>query len=82
MPPPWCQEVCKPLSIPEVVMKGCSILLWIFFILAGIAFIVGIFTRVTHLAAMGLAPMSLMRFTGVCLLFCIALSLAQISLKK
>ena len=63
-------------------MKGCPILLWIFFVLAGIAFIVGIFTRVTHLTVMGLAPMSLMRFTGVCLLFCIALSLTQIASKK
>ncbi len=63
-------------------MKGCSILLWIFFILAGIAFVVGILERAAHFAVMGLAPMSLMSFTGVCLLFCIALSLAQISAKK
>jgi hypothetical protein len=63
-------------------MKGYSTLLWIFFILAGIAFILGIVERAAHFAVMGLAPMSLMRFAGVCLLFCMALNLTQISLKK
>jgi len=63
-------------------MKGYTILLWIFFLLAAISLIVGIIAKLTHVMIMGGAPIAFLRFTGTCLLFCIALSLAQISLKK
>jgi len=63
-------------------MKGYTTLLWIFFILAGVSLLLGIIAKATHFMIMGLAPISYLRFTGTCLLFCIALSLTQISLKK
>jgi len=63
-------------------MKGYTILLWIFFLLAAISLIVGIIAKLAHAMIMGAAPIAFLRFTGTCLLFCIALSLAQISLKK
>ena len=63
-------------------MKGYLALLWIFFILAGISLILGIIAKATGFVVMGLIPSSYLRFTGVCLLFCIALSAGQISLKK
>lgn len=46
------------------------------FLLAGlIGFIVGIVVKLTDKISYGLYPLSYMRFTGVCLLFVIAISL-------
>ncbi|MDH7501059.1 MAG: hypothetical protein QHH30_11835 [candidate division NC10 bacterium] len=63
-------------------MKGYPILLWIFFLLAGISLIVAVIAKLTHVMFLGGAPIAYIRFTGICLLFCIALSLTQISLKQ
>jgi hypothetical protein len=63
-------------------MKGYSVLLWIFFLLAAISLLVGIIGKLAHLAVVGVAPIGYLRFAAVCLLFCMALSLAQMSLKK
>lgn len=63
-------------------MKYYKILLWVFFALAGISLIVGIIAKISGFIIFGLDPLSYLRFTGICLLFNITLSLVQISLTK
>ena len=63
-------------------MKYYTTLLWIAFVLALISMIVGFIAKVSGFVIFSLTPISYFRFTGICLLFAIALSLAQISLKK
>lgn len=50
------------------------------FLLAGlIGFIIGIITKLADIVYYGIYPLSYMRFTGVCLLFVIAISLYQMA---
>jgi len=63
-------------------MKGYTSLLWACFILATLSLLAGIITRITGLIVFELIPLSYARFTGICLLYAIALSLVQISLSK
>jgi len=63
-------------------MKGYISLLWSCFILATLSILVGIISKITGSVVFGLIPLSYVRFTGICLLYAIALSLVQISLSK
>ncbi|HIE27740.1 TPA: hypothetical protein EYP66_10675 [Candidatus Poribacteria bacterium] len=62
-------------------MKYYHPLLWIAFILAALSLIVGVIFKAAGIAPLGVAPISCIRFTAVCLLGAIALSLVEISLK-
>lgn len=63
-------------------MKYYSTLLWIAFIVAIISLIVGVIAKAGGFVVLSVGPASFLRFTGICLLFAIALSLAQISSGK
>jgi hypothetical protein len=62
-------------------MKYYNLLLWIAFILAALSLIIGVIFEIANVAPFGVAPISCIRFTAVCLLGAIALSLVEISLK-
>jgi len=62
-------------------MKYYNVLLWILFILAALSLIVGVIAKATGFRVFTLVPVSYIRFTAVCLLGAIALSLVEISLK-
>ncbi len=62
-------------------MKYYLTLLWICFVLAVASLIGGIVAKATGFVAFGLAPISYLRFSEICLLFAIAISLAEISLR-
>jgi len=50
------------------------------FLLAGlVGFILGIITKLADIIYYGIYPLSYMRFTGICLLFVIAISLYQMA---
>jgi len=50
------------------------------FLIAGlIGFILGIISKLADIVYFGIYPLSYMRFTGVCLLFVIAISLYQMA---
>ena len=50
------------------------------FLLAGlIGFILGVISKLADIVYFGIFPLSYMRFTGVCLLFVIAISLYQMA---
>ncbi len=54
------------------------------FALAGLSLFAGIIAKITGTRFYGLLPLSYVRFTGICLLFTIAISFVQIAenLKK
>jgi hypothetical protein len=53
------------------------------FLIAGlIGFILGVISKLTDIVYFGIFPLSYMRFTGVCLLFVIAISLYQMAATK
>lgn len=49
--------------------------------LATLSLVLGVIAKLTGLVVFDLLPLSYLRFTGICPLFTIALSVAQISLK-
>jgi hypothetical protein len=54
-----------------------------FFLLVGlIGFIIGVIDKIVGFVYFGLFPLSYMRFSSVCLLFVIAISLYQIAAQK
>ncbi|MFQ5828812.1 MAG: hypothetical protein ACE5JD_06610 [Candidatus Methylomirabilia bacterium] len=55
--------------------------LLILFVLAALGLVLGVIAKVTGFVVLDLIPLSYLRFTGICLLFAIALSVAEISLK-
>jgi len=63
-------------------MKYYVELLWIFFVLALLSVFVGFIVLATNLNLFSLKPISFLRFSGLCLMFNIAFSLVQISLKN
>ena len=63
-------------------MKQYTNLLWACYILATLGLIAGIISKITGFVVLGLAPLSYLRFTGICLLYSIAFSLSQMTLKK
>lgn len=63
-------------------MKGYTNLLWVCFILATLSLLVGIIAKLTGFVVFGLIPLSYLRFTGICLLYAIALSVVQMSLGR
>jgi hypothetical protein len=63
-------------------MKNYTNLLWACFILATLSLLVGIIVKIAGFGVFGLGPISYLRFTGICLLYAISLSLVQISLSK
>lgn len=52
--------------------------------IAGLSLLVGIIAKATGFRVFGLVPLSYLRFTGICLLYMIAISFVQIAqnLKK
>ncbi|MFQ6041498.1 MAG: hypothetical protein ACE5PV_11630 [Candidatus Poribacteria bacterium] len=62
-------------------MKYYNLLLWILFILSALSLIVGVIAKAVGFIVFTLRPISYVRFTSVCLLGAIALSLVEISLK-
>lgn len=48
---------------------------------AAASLVIGIIAKATRFVVLGLMPLSYLRFTGVCLLFVIALAAARISLR-
>ena len=62
------------------IVKYYNLLLWIAFILAALGLIVGVIFKAAGVAPLGVIPLSCIRFTTVCLLGAIALSLVEISL--
>jgi hypothetical protein len=54
-------------------------IVWVFLILAIVSLIVGIVCRAFDFMIIGLAPLTYMRFTGLCLLFVIAVSLVELT---
>lgn len=54
----------------------------IFLALGLASFIVGVITKVAGFVIWGFFPLSYLRFTGVCLLFVIAISLYQMAAKE
>ena len=52
------------------------------FVLADVSLILGIIAKISGFAIFGLGPLSYMRFTGICLLYAIACSLACIALTE
>ena len=62
-------------------MKGYTTLLWIGFILAAVSLIVGVVAKATGFMVFDLNALSYLRFTGICLLGVIALSLTEIALR-
>ena len=63
-------------------MKCFTSLLWIAFLLSMVSLIAGIIAKLSGFVVFGLYPISYLRFTGICLLYVIALSLTQISLNQ
>ena len=51
----------------------------VFLIVGLIGFIIGVLDKIFGFVVIGLYPLSYMRFTGVCLLFVIAISLYQMA---
>ena len=47
--------------------------------LADVSLIIGIIAKISGLAVFGLGPLSFLRFTGICLLYAIACSLAHLA---
>ncbi len=62
------------------LMKCYTCYLWILFIAAFASIIIGVIAKATGFIAFDLAPISYLRFSAVCLLFAVALSLAQMTL--
>ena len=54
----------------------------VFLLAALIGFIIGIIDKIVGFVYFGLYPLSYMRFSGVCLLFVIAISLYQMAAAK
>ena len=54
----------------------------LFLLLGLIGFILAIIEKIAALGYMGLFPMSYLRFTGMCLLFVITISLYQLAAQK
>ncbi|NOZ63887.1 MAG: hypothetical protein GXO71_02945 [Caldiserica bacterium] len=67
-------------------MKGFRFGLWVSFLLAILSVLVGFVQKLTGIvigvAKLPAYPLSFLRFAMFCLLFAIALSLAEIALKK
>lgn len=63
-------------------MKRYTNLLWVCFFLATLSLLIGIIAKISGFVIFGLIPMSYLSFTGICLLYAIALSLVQISLSE
>lgn len=55
-------------------------LLTVLLALAAASLVIGIIAKATGFVVLGLIPLSYLRFTGVCLLFVIALAAARMSL--
>ena len=59
--------------------KLFSFLNKVFLLVGLIGFIIGVITKISDIIYYGIYPLSYMRFTGVCLLFVIAISLYQMA---
>ena len=64
------------------LMRYYTCYLWILFIAAFASIILGVIFKLAGVYVFGLAPLAYLRFSAVCLLFAIALSLAQMTLGK
>jgi hypothetical protein len=51
---------------------------WIFLILAVVSLVVGMLAKAIGFRIVGLYPISYLRFTGICLLFVVAVSLVEL----
>jgi hypothetical protein len=56
-------------------------ILWVLFVLATLSLVVGVIAKATGFVVWGLLPLSYLRFTGICLVFVIALAMTQLSLR-
>jgi len=56
-------------------------IVWVFLVLAIAGLVVGILAKGIGFQIAGLAPISYLRFTGICLLFVIAVSLVELATK-
>ena len=63
-------------------MKNFKTLVWIGYILALVSIVVGILDKIFGLFIFSLIPTSYLKFSELCLLFIISLSLVQIALGK
>ena len=61
-------------------MKNFEMLIWLGFGLADLSLLVGIIAKISGFVLFGLGPYSYFSFAGLCLLYVVALSLAQIAL--
>ena len=57
-------------------------IVWLFLILAMVSLIVGILAKGIGFQIVGLFPISYLRFTGICLLFVIAVSLVELTTRS
>ncbi len=63
-------------------MKNFKTLVWTGYILALISIVIGILDVMVRFVIFSLSPISYLRFSGLCLLFVISLSLVQLALGK
>jgi hypothetical protein len=63
-------------------MKNFKTLVWTGYILALISIVVGILDVIVRFVIFSLSPISYLRFSELCLLFVISLSLVQLALGK
>jgi len=63
-------------------MKNFKTLVWIGYILALVSIVVGILDKIFGLFIFSLIPTSYLKFSELCLLFVISLSLVQLALGK
>ncbi|RLB05707.1 MAG: hypothetical protein DRG50_06830 [Deltaproteobacteria bacterium] len=59
-----------------------SLLCRIFLALGLAGLIIGVIAKITGFVVWGLFPLSYLRFSGICLLFVIAISLYQVAVRK
>ena len=63
-------------------MKNYPILIRVIFLVSVVSLIIGIVGKLMYTSIMYVTPLSYLRFTGICLMYIIALNLTEISLKK
>lgn len=63
------------------MIRYYTTLLRILFGLATLSLVVGVIVKATGFIVLGLVPLSYLRLAGICLLFAMALSLAEIPLR-
>ncbi len=63
-------------------MRNFISLLRFVYLLSLVSLLIGIIAKLLGTNIVGVSPLSYLRFTGICILYVIALNLTQISLKK